>query len=97
MVYLYWKELDEEQKIQISRLLESTIVKMMENESDQLVSVNIQYFSVNNDAGNGDPNLLSELKTKSFQMYEDGLWSKALDWPYYWIVQHHELVFLAVL
>ena len=36
----------------------------MENESDQLVSVNIQYFSVNNDAGNGDPNLLSELKTK---------------------------------
>ena len=34
---------------------------MMENESDQLVSVNIQYFSVNNDAGNGDPNLLSEL------------------------------------
>ena len=52
---------------------------MMENESDQLVSVNIQYFSVNNDAGNGDPNLLSELKTKSFQMYEDGLWSKALD------------------
>ena len=43
---------------------------MMENESDQLVSVNIQYFSVNNDAGNGDPNLLSELKTKSFQSYE---------------------------
>ena len=42
----------------------------MENESDQLVSVNIQYFSVNNDAGNGDPNLLSELKTKSFQSYE---------------------------
>ena len=70
MVYLYWKELDEEQKIQISRLLKSTIVKMMENESDQLVSVNIQYFSVNNDAGNGDPNLLSELKTKSFQSYE---------------------------
>lgn len=70
MVYLYWKELDEEQKIQISRLLKSTIVKMMENESDQLVSVNIQYFSVNNDAGNGDPNLLSELKIKSFQTYE---------------------------
>ena len=43
---------------------------MMENESDQLVSVNIQYFSVNNDAGNGDPNLLSELKIKSFQTYE---------------------------
>ena len=48
---------------------------MMENESDQLVSVNIQYFSVNNDAGNGDPNLLSELKTKSIQMYEDDLWT----------------------
>ena len=48
---------------------------MMENESDQLVSVNIQYFSVNNDAGNGDPNLLSELKTKSIQMNGDDLWT----------------------
>ena len=71
----------------------------MENESDQLVSVNIQYFSVNNDAGNGDPNLLSELKIIlekiDIESYRpEGF---ALDSPYYWIVQHHELVFLAVL